>query len=140
MDDFLGKKKETAPILDLSKVRIETKEEFRKIWDKVPDFKMKQEKIRSEDVKIRDKNFKFKTGKKDYKNMREPYQFMDPIPTDMKKLSVKDLAAVPIDWRMLTTVRPKSKVDEDFFTRYLISFRLRVNNQQGLTTNISRRY
>lgn len=117
LDDFLGKKKETAPILDLSKARPNTKEEFRRLWDKVPDFKMKQEKIRQDEIKIKDKKFKFKTGKKDYKAMREPYTFMDPIPAEMAKLSVNNLAAVPIDWRMLTTVRPKSKVDEEFYTR-----------------------
>lgn len=117
LDDFLGKKKETAPILDLSRATINTKEEFRRLYDKVPDFKMKQEKCRVEDLKIRDKNFRFKTGKKDFKAMKETYAFMDPIPTEMKKLSVTDLAEVPIDWRMLTTVRPKSKVDEDLFSR-----------------------
>lgn len=122
LDDFLGKKKETAPILDLSKATINTKEEFRRLYDKVPDFKMKQEKIRIEDLKLKEKNFKFKTGKKDFKAMKEPYTFMDPIPSEMKKLSITDLAEVPIDWRMLTTVRPKSKVDEDYFSRFVIIF------------------
>lgn len=117
MDDFLGKKKDATPALDFSKTTVNSKEEFRRLYDKIPDFKMKQEKIRPEDVKLREKNFKFKTSKKDYKSMRETYKFMDPVPSEMKKMNIQDLAEVPIDWRMLTTLRPKTKLDEDFFTR-----------------------
>lgn len=116
-DDFLGKKKEVAPILDLSKSIINSQEDFKKLFEKVPDFKIKPEKVKVEDCKIRDKDFKFKTGKKDYKAMKEPFTFQDPIPPEMQSLKLKDLISVPIDWKMLTTVRPKSKVDEDFYSR-----------------------
>ena len=117
MDDFLGKKKEAAPILDLSKVTAHSKEELRKILDKVPDLKMKPEKVRPEDIKIREKNFKFKTGKKDLKAANEPFTFANPIPLEMRSLKLEDLVSVPIDWRMLTTLRPKTKLEEAYFTR-----------------------
>ncbi|KAF5269973.1 hypothetical protein FQR65_LT05772 [Abscondita terminalis] len=117
LDDFLGKKKEATPILDLSKTFPTTKEEFRRLYDKIPDYKMKAEKVRVEDIKIRDKDFKFKTGKKDFKAMKETYLFQNPVPPEMKDLKLEDLISVSIDWKMLTTVRPKSKVDEDFFSR-----------------------
>lgn len=116
MDDFLGKKKDTAPVLDLSKASIGSKDEFKRVMERVPDFKIKSEKVRPEDFKFRDK-FTFKSGKKDVKSMKETYAFMDPIPNEMSNLKIADLAAVAIDWRMLTNQRPKSKVDEEYFSR-----------------------
>lgn len=121
LDDFLTKKKESITILDLSKAVANSKEEFRRLYDKVPEFKTKPEKIRVEDLKMHDKKFKFKTRKKDLKVTKERYTFMDPLPQEMKNLVIDDLANVSIDWKMLTTSRPKSKVEEDFFSRYLFN-------------------
>ncbi|KAF7271196.1 hypothetical protein GWI33_015902 [Rhynchophorus ferrugineus] len=117
LDDFLSKKKETAPILDLSKASCSSKDEFRRLLEKVPDFKIKPEKVVVESVKIREKRFLFKSGKKDLKRMKEPYQFMNPLPLEMQSLKINDLAGVTIDWRMLTTLRPKSKMEENYFSR-----------------------
>lgn len=117
MDDFLGKKKDSVPILDLSKSIANTQEEFKRLLDKVPDFKIRPEKVAMESIKIRDKKFKFKAGKKDLKTMKEPYTFLDPLPREMQNLKVSELAAVSIDWKMLTTMRPKSKIEENYFSR-----------------------
>nr|XP_023023917.1 uncharacterized protein LOC111512056 [Leptinotarsa decemlineata] len=117
LDDFLNKKKETAPILDLSKTVANSKEEFRRLLEKVPDFKMKAERVLPESIKIKDKGFKFKSGKKQMKAAKDKYTFMDPLPLEMKSLKLDDLAAVSIDWKMLTTLRPKSKVEENYFSR-----------------------
>lgn len=117
LDDFLTKKKEVTPILDLSKSHANTKDEFKRLLEKVPDFKIKPEKVKIEDIKIKEKKFKFKSGKKDLKVMKEPYPFMDPLPQEMRELSINDLANVAIDWKMLTTVRPKSKIEEEMFSR-----------------------
>lgn len=127
LDDFLTKKKESVTILDLSKAVANSKEEFRRLYDKVPEFKIKPEKVRVEDLKVRDKKFKFKTGKKDLKAAKKAYTFLDPLPQEMKNLVIDDLAKVTIDWKMLTTERPKSKVEEDFFSR----FRLLCRNFRG---------
>ncbi|RZB39116.1 MSA 2 domain containing protein, partial [Asbolus verrucosus] len=91
LDDFLGKKA-TAPILDLSKT-----EEFRRLLEKVPDFKIKSEQVHMESINIKDKKFKFKSEKNDVKDMKEP--------------------GCPIDWKMLTMIRPKSKLEENYFSR-----------------------
>lgn len=45
MDDLFDKKKDEAPMLDLSKVVINTAEEYRAVLDKVPDFKTRPEKV-----------------------------------------------------------------------------------------------
>lgn len=119
LDDFLSKKKETVPILDLAKTVANSKEEFKKLFEKVPDFKIKPEKIHMDAIKIREKKFKFKSGKKDWAQMKESYNFQDPLPREMKNLKVDELAAVSIDWKMLTTVRPKSKLEENYFSRYI---------------------
>ncbi|KAJ8713359.1 hypothetical protein PYW07_013729 [Mythimna separata] len=42
---------------------------------------------------------------------------MDPIPVEMKGLKFEELCIVPIEWRMLTSIRPKLKMDEEFFNR-----------------------
>lgn len=122
LDDFLAKKKEEAPILDLSRSMINSQEDFKRLLSKVPDFKIKPERVRAEDIKIKEKNFKFKTGKKDYKAMKEPYLFQDPIPPEMKNLKLDDLVSVTIDWHMLTNLRPKNRVDEEFFSRYVDTY------------------
>jgi uncharacterized protein Yka (UPF0111/DUF47 family) len=41
MDDLFDKKKDTVQILDLSKTTANTKEEFKRLMEKVPDFKMR---------------------------------------------------------------------------------------------------
>jgi len=45
LDDLLSKKKGPSQILDLSKIKIKTKEEFDKYFDKVPEFKIRPEKV-----------------------------------------------------------------------------------------------
>lgn len=119
LDDFLTKKKETAPVLDLSKTSatVSTQEEFRRMLERIPDFKMKPEKIPPESIKLRDK-FNIDVVKHDIKAMKEQYAFMNPIPVELRELDLNDLASVSIDWRMLTSKRPKTKVEEDYFSRY----------------------
>jgi len=45
LDDFLGKKKDTTQILDLSKCVARTEEDLQKLLAKVPEFKSKPEKV-----------------------------------------------------------------------------------------------
>lgn len=46
MEDLFEKKKEIAEVLDLSRVIITSQEEFRRSFEKVPDFKVKVEKVK----------------------------------------------------------------------------------------------
>ncbi|OWR42295.1 hypothetical protein KGM_207259 [Danaus plexippus plexippus] len=130
LDDLFDKKKDEAPMLDLSKVTINTAEEYRAVLDKVPDFKTRPEKVRPEDVKIRDRpeDRKTKTPKKEiraYEKLgtrgyeEKHFTFMDPVPVEMRGLKFEELCAVPIEWRMLTSIRPKSKLDEEYFNRLI---------------------
>lgn len=45
LDDLIGKKKEVAQVLDLSKATANNAEEFKKLMEKVPEFKIKPEKV-----------------------------------------------------------------------------------------------
>jgi len=45
LDDIINKKKEPTQILDLAKVKIKTKEEFEKYYDRIPEFKIRPEKV-----------------------------------------------------------------------------------------------
>ncbi|XP_050351910.1 uncharacterized protein LOC126774427 [Nymphalis io] len=130
LDDLFDKKKDEAPMLDLSKVVINSAEEYREVLDKVPDFKTRPEKVKPEDVKIKDKpeDHKTKTSKKEiraYEKLgtrgyeEKQFTFMDPIPVEMQGLKFDELCAVPIEWRMLTSIRPKSKLDEEYFNRLI---------------------
>jgi len=116
-DDFLSKKKEPTQVLDLSRVKITSKEEFKKYFDRVPEYKIKPEKVLLETIKIRDKDFGIVANRRE---ARVPdYNYLDPTPPDMKGVNLADLCPVSIDWKMLTTLRPKTKQEEDMFSRYV---------------------
>ncbi|XP_072947263.1 uncharacterized protein [Epargyreus clarus] len=130
LDDLFDKKKDEAPMLDLSKTVINTAEEYRAVLDKVPDFKTRPEKVKAEDIKIKDKpeDHKTKTSRKELRGYEKlgtrgyeekHFTFMDPVPVEMRGLKFEELCAVPIEWRMLTSIRPKSKLDEEYFNRLI---------------------
>lgn len=84
--------------------------------------------MRAEDIKIRDKpeDLKTKTPRKEiraYEKLgtrgyeEKHFTYMDPIPVEMRGLKFEELCTVPIEWRMLTSIRPKSKLDEEYFNR-----------------------
>lgn len=91
-EDLFGKKKEAVPVLDLSKSTATTKEEFKKLMEKVPDFKIRPVKVRPEEIKIKEKECKeFKLSKKELRHLKssggereKQYAYMDPIPTEMR--------------------------------------------------------
>lgn len=66
-DDLFGKKKDVVPVLDLSKSIVTNKDELKRLMEKVPDYKMRPVKVRSEDIKIKDKDWSFKCPKKEVK-------------------------------------------------------------------------
>ena len=47
LDDILNEKKGPPPALDLSKARMPTREDFDKVFEKVPDYKIKPGKVSS---------------------------------------------------------------------------------------------
>lgn len=46
LDDLLGKKKEIVPVLDLSKTIAHTKEEYKRLQERIPDYKMRPIKVK----------------------------------------------------------------------------------------------
>jgi membrane carboxypeptidase/penicillin-binding protein len=97
-EDLFSKKKEAVPVLDLSKSTATTKEEFKKLMEKVPDFKRQVPvKVRPEEIKIKEKECKeFKLSKKELRYLKnsqgereKQYVYMDPIPTEMRYISNK---------------------------------------------------
>ncbi|CAG0895634.1 unnamed protein product [Cyprideis torosa] len=121
LEDFIDKKKEGPSILDLSKTKISSREEFDKAFDKVPDFKIKPEKIRSTDAKSHEGHFAFSAPRHEIisANQSSDFPFDNPIPPSMRAVRIEDLSAVDIHWRMLTLSRPKSKIEEDIFSRFV---------------------
>lgn len=72
----------------------------------------------------------------------EPFPYPDPVPPQLRHLDMKDLIATDIDWKMLTMARPPTKVDEDFFSRFVECARLqekaKVAEGYGFRQAISR--
>lgn len=66
-------------------------------------------------MKIRDKDFSFRPSKRE--NKQQDYAYANPIPPDMRSVALEDLSPVAIDWKMLTSIRPKSKLEEEMFSR-----------------------
>ncbi|KAG8222440.1 hypothetical protein J437_LFUL002175 [Ladona fulva] len=144
LDDFLGKKKEPSPVLDNSKAQIATKEEFEKLLDRVPEYRIRPEKVKPEDVKIRDKDFSFRSrkvkAKKDIHGSgikkkgkskdRGEYTFANPVPPSMRSIRLEDLCSVPIHWKMLTDLRPKIRMEEEMFSRLVEMGKLHLQRCQ----------
>lgn len=137
-DDLFGKKKDVVPVLDLSKATVSNKEELKRLMEKVPDYKMRPVKVRSEDIKIKEKDWSFKCPRKEVKALlknngerEKQYTYLDPIPAEMKGgIKISEFFLVPIDWKMLTTLRPKTKIDEDFFSKLVELGKLQIKTEQ----------
>ncbi|XP_050084176.1 keratin, type I cytoskeletal 10 [Anopheles aquasalis] len=137
MDDIFGKKKEVVPILDLSKSTATSREEFKRMIEKVPDYKMRPIKVRSDEIRFKEKEYGFKMPKKELKMLMKNggerdklYTYMDPIPGEMRNLVIMELCSVPIDWKMLTSQRPKTKVEEDYFSKLVELGKLQIKTIQ----------
>ncbi|XP_052896128.1 uncharacterized protein LOC128303274 [Anopheles moucheti] len=137
MDDIFGKKKEVVPILDLSKSSATTREEFKRMIEKVPDYKMRPIKVRSDEIRFKEKEYGFKMQKKELRMLMKNggerdklYAYMDPIPGEMRNLVIMELCSVPIDWKMLTSQRPKTKVEEDYFSKLVELGKLQIKTIQ----------
>ncbi|XP_073838555.1 uncharacterized protein [Musca autumnalis] len=137
LDDLLGKKKTVVSVLDLSRSIVQSSDEFKRLMEKVPEYKMRPIKVRAEDIKIKEKDYSFKWNKKEMRKLlksngeREPlYTYADPVPSEMKDVNLYELCVVPIDWKMLTTLRPKSKNEEEFFSRMVEMGKLQQKTEQ----------
>ncbi|XP_058452688.1 uncharacterized protein LOC131431157 [Malaya genurostris] len=137
MDDLFGKKKEVVPILDLSRSTAMSREEFKKMYEKVPDYKMRPIKVRPEEIRFKEKDVSYKMPKKEMrmliKNGGERdklYSYMDPIPVEMRNLVIMELCSVSIDWKMLTPLRPKTKTEEDYFSKLVELGKLQIKTEQ----------
>ncbi|XP_011707564.1 PREDICTED: uncharacterized protein LOC105462567 [Wasmannia auropunctata] len=118
LDDLLKDDKKDANLIpDLSKSTCNSHEEFRRLKENCPEFKIKPEKVKREETKVRDKEFSWKATKKELKNIGREWAYGDPVPPDMRELDLQELQQVAIDWRMLTPIRPKLRQDEEMFSR-----------------------
>ncbi|EGI68943.1 PREDICTED: uncharacterized protein LOC105154986 [Acromyrmex echinatior] len=118
LDDLLKDDKKDANLIpDLSKATCNSYEEFRRLKENCPEFKIKPEKVKREDTKVRDKEFSCKATKKELKNIGREWAYGDPVPPDMRGLDLQELQQVAIDWRMLTPIRPKLRQDEEMFSK-----------------------
>ncbi|CAK9822964.1 hypothetical protein ANTRET_LOCUS1393 [Anthophora retusa] len=127
LDDLLKEDKKDANLLpDLSKTTCNSQEEFRRLLENCPEFKIKPEKVKKDDAKVRDKEFSWKLTRKELKVLGKEWNYGNPIPPDMRGLNLHELQQVAIDWRMLTPIRPKHRQDEEMFSRLVEMGKLEV--------------
>lgn len=86
-------------------------------------------KVRTEDIKIKEQDSGlFSIPKKELKYLirhngerEKSYVYLDPVPTEMRSIVIMELCTVPIDWKMLTTLRPKTKIEEEYYSKFVFS-------------------
>lgn len=82
-------------------------------------------KVRPEDIKIKEQESGlFRPPKKETRYLlfhngdrERQYTYLDPIPSEMRPIAISELCTVPIDWKMLTAFRPKTKIEEDYYSK-----------------------
>lgn len=67
-----------------------------------------------------------KDGSQWESSVDDPYLFSNPVPPEMQAVSMAELAAVEINWRMLTMARPTTNIDISFFSRLVELTRLKL--------------
>ncbi|GAB6033055.1 hypothetical protein CHUAL_012671 [Chamberlinius hualienensis] len=109
LDDSEKKPKD---LLDLTNVPINSEAELRKWLEKIPDLKIRLEKVYNDEI-----DGEKEDDNENSKSKYVEYLFLDPVSPNMKDVDLKELGRVNISWRMLTMSRPKTKGEEDFFSR-----------------------
>ncbi|XP_071516120.1 uncharacterized protein [Panulirus ornatus] len=124
LEDMLTVEKPPPQALDLFRTKIKTKEDFDKAYEKVPEYKIRPEKVRPSDVMGEGPGgWRHPQGRVE-ENPQAGYA--DPLPTTMRGLNMDEFYEVDIDWRMLTTARPKNRCEEEIFSRYVEMGRLQL--------------
>ncbi|XP_047469396.1 uncharacterized protein LOC125025430 [Penaeus chinensis] len=120
LEDMLTVVKPPPQALDLFRTKIRNKDDFDTAYDKVPEYKIRPEKVQKEDV-LGEGPGGWR-GKGD-----EPSPtYADPLPPSMRGLNMEEFYEVDIDWKMLTTARPKTRCEEEIFSRYVDMGRLQL--------------
>ncbi|KAK2722937.1 uncharacterized protein LOC136034976 [Artemia franciscana] len=126
LDKLLEKGKEgEQQVLDLAEATANDAEEFQNLFSRVPElktFKIRPEKVRVHEVKesisiseCEDSScFKLNNDPR-----KKAWLYSNPIPPSMQKASIPDLATKNIPWKMLTDAKPKTKTEEEYFTRLI---------------------
>lgn len=126
LDDLFSKKKDlAASVLDLASTICHSKDDYKRLQEKVPDFKMRPIKQRQSELKVSLGAQKFHQNVKEQRKIlkrNDPKNFYaafaNPIPIEMRSVCLKEMVTVQIDWRMLTNLRPRTKTEEEYFSRY----------------------
>ncbi|GBM19622.1 hypothetical protein AVEN_107297-1 [Araneus ventricosus] len=94
--------------LDLSALKPQTKEEVQNAMYKIPEMKLRPEKIPDEENVVN-----LKSWKKPHKD----FPYLNPVPASMVHVDILELSKVDIDWKMLTLDRPETPLEIHIFTR-----------------------
>lgn len=131
LDDLLRDDKKDANLIpDLSKATCNSQEEFRRLLERCPEYKIRSEKVKKEDTRVRDRDFTWRATKRELRVNEKEYGYGDPVPPDMRGLNLSELQQVSIDWRMLTPIRPKLRQDEEMFSRLVDMGKLEIKTAE----------
>ncbi|ODN02840.1 hypothetical protein Ocin01_03856 [Orchesella cincta] len=126
LDLFQASMKQPLKLLDLSNVKIDSDADFLKYMNKVPEMKLRPDKVLPEDIQIIT-DFSFASPTKQQQEVSsttvssgsksKKISYEDPLPLCMRTTRLEELWALDIHWKMLTSDRPSSKIEAFFFER-----------------------
>lgn len=93
--------------LDLLALKPQFKEEVQSALHKIPELKLRPEKIPDEENVVQPHSLK---------NFKD-FPYLDPVPGSMLHMDIRELSTVNIDWKMLTLDRPESQLEIQIFSR-----------------------
>ncbi|XP_076325510.1 uncharacterized protein LOC143233287 [Tachypleus tridentatus] len=120
--------------LDYRNLQIQKKEELNSILWKVPELHLRKERVSESDIIIL-KHVKVKQSFED----KNPYNYLEPIPSSMREVNLYELNQVDIDWRMMTLLRPVNKFEEEIFTRFVQLERLKMKTMTKDSSDVRKR-
>ncbi|GFW91691.1 uncharacterized protein TNCV_4501101 [Trichonephila clavipes] len=93
---------------DLSSLRPQTKEEVHNALYKIPEMKLRPEKVCEEENVVTPES---------WNRPAKDFPYLNPVPASMLHVDILELSKVDIDWKMLTLDRPETALEIQIFTR-----------------------
>ena len=93
--------------LDMMPLKLQSEEEVKNAVHKLPELKLRPEKLPDDEDVVHLLS---------YKNVKD-FPYLDPVPSTMLHVNIRELSSVDIDWKMLTLDRPETILEINIFSR-----------------------
>lgn len=93
--------------LDMLAIKPQSEEEVKSLLHKLAELKLRPEKLPEDEDVVQPLSCK---------NIKD-FPYLDPVPSTMLHVNIRDLSSVDIDWKMLTLDRPETLLEINIFSR-----------------------